>query len=176
MLSFCLGDIIKSSFKLFIYHKGGLTLRNIDLAAVLLLLTLAGCNSDNLHRDAEKEILALERSALDKWAQSNTMGYVDIGADDITWFDFNEGEQQRIEGLASVRQFLKPLNGQIPPHTYEIVNPKIQLYENCAILTFHGKALKTDGTALPTWKATSVHYWKDGKWQQVHAHWSEVYG
>ena len=149
-------------------------LRRFIFVAILSVVILVGCNTGAKHTNANEEIIALERSALDKWAQSNTMGYVDISADDVTWFDFTGVEQPRVEGRDAVKKFLTPLSGQIPLHTYEIVNPKVQVYENCAILTFHWKAVTKDGNPLPVWKATSVYYWKDGKWQQVHANWSEL--
>ena len=151
-------------------------LRKVIFTAMLSLLILAGCNSGTKHPNADEEIIALERSALNKWAQSNTMGYVEIGAEDVTWFDFNEGEQPRIDGLEAVRKYFTALAGQIPPHTYDLVNPKVQIYGNTAILSFHWKASMTDGTPLPVWKATSVYRWKGGKWRQVHAHWSPVQG
>jgi len=148
--------------------------RTAILVTILTLIVLGGCDSDTTHQNADKEIIALERSALDKWSQGNTHGYIDIGADDVTWFDFTPGAQPRIEGLEAVRNYMASLAGQIPPHTYDIVNPKVQVYGNTAILTFHWKASTTDGKALDGWKATSVYHWKDGKWRMVHAHWSIV--
>ena len=150
--------------------------RTAILVIILTLIALGGCDSDTTHQNAGDEIIALERSALDKWSQGNTHGYIDIGADDVTWFDFMPGAQPRIEGLEAVRNYMASLAGQIPPHTYDIVNPKVQVYGNTAILTFHWKASTTDGKALEGWKATSVYHWKNGKWSMVHAHWSIVQG
>ncbi len=144
------------------------------LAVILASTIVGGCDSNTPRQNAEKEIIALERSALDKWAQSNTDGYIDISADEITWFDFTPGAQQRVDGLQAVRNFLGPVAKNIPPHTYTMLNPKVQVYGNTAILTFHWKASMTDGKPLDEWKATSVYNWKDGKWRQVHAHWSVV--
>jgi uncharacterized protein (TIGR02246 family) len=144
------------------------------LTAILPLLTLGGCDADTTHPNAAEEIIALERSALDKWSQANSLGYIDISADDVTLLDFTPGEQLRIEGLEALRNYMAPVAEQVPPHTYEIVNPKVQSYGNTAILTFHWKASTTDGKALEGWKATSVYHWKDGKWRMVHAHWSIV--
>ena len=78
--------------------------RTAILAAILPLLTLGGCESDTTHQNADKEVIALERSALDKWAQSNTDGYLEIAAEDVTWFDFTEGEQLRREGRLLVHE------------------------------------------------------------------------
>ena len=148
--------------------------RTLFLAVILAWLILGGCDSDKSHQNTGQEIIALERSALDKWAQSNTGGFIDISSDDVTWFDFQPGAQQRIDSIGAVRNYLAPLTGQIPLHTYELVNPKVQVYGNTAILTFHWKATMTDGKPLDGWKATSVYNRKEGKWRQVHAHWSPV--
>jgi ketosteroid isomerase-like protein len=148
--------------------------RTTILIAILALIILAGCDSNAPRQNADQEIIALERSALDKWAQSDTGGYVDISADDITWFDFTPGEQLRIDGLQAVRNYLKPFIGNIPPHTYDLVNPKVQMYGNTAVLTFHWKGSLTDGTPLDGYKVTAVYNWKDGEWRQVHAHWSVI--
>jgi uncharacterized protein (TIGR02246 family) len=149
-------------------------IRSAILSALLALVILGGCDSNKSIQNAEQEIIALERSALDKWAQSNTGGYIDLCADDVTWFDFQPGAQPRIDGIEAVRNYMAPIAGQIPLHTYEIVNPKVQVYGNTAILTFHWKASMSDGKPLDEWKTTSVYNRKDGKWRQVHAHWSPV--
>jgi len=148
--------------------------RTAILLTTLQLLVIGGCNSNTPNKNADEEIIALERSALDKWSQSNTRGYVDISADDVTWFDFTPGKQLRIDGIEAFRNYMASLAGQIPLHTYDIVNPKVQVYGNTAILTFHWNASTPDGQPLPSWKATSVYNWKDGKWHMVHAHWSNV--
>lgn len=135
-----------------------------------------GSTSNVIDTNAGEEIIALERSALDKWAQGDTTGYVDIGADDVTWFDFTEGEQLRLEGLEAFRNFLAPLAKEIPPHTYDMLDPKLQIYGDSAVLTFHWKGSLSDGSQLPKWKATEVYHRKDGKWRQVHGHWSIVQG
>ncbi len=150
--------------------------RKITVVAMLPLLALGGCDAGPMHSNADEEVIALERSALDKWAQSDATGYVDILADDATWFDFTEGNQRRVEGRDAIRQYLAPLAEQVPPHTYDIVNPKVQVYDNVAILTLHWRASLPNGDLLPEWKATSVYRWKDGMWRQVHAHWSLVQG
>ncbi|MBN2631975.1 MAG: nuclear transport factor 2 family protein [Bacteroidales bacterium] len=148
--------------------------RTTILTSILALVMLGGCDNNTPVQNIDQEIIALERSALDKWAQSNTGGYVNISADDVTWFDFNPGAQLRMDGIQEVRKFLEPLSGNIPPHTYDLVDPKVQVYGSTAVLTFHWKASMADGTPLGGWKATSVYTLKDDNWRQVHAHWSVV--
>jgi ketosteroid isomerase-like protein len=151
-------------------------LRSAIFTAILSVLFLSGCESNAPRLNAAQEVTTLERSALDKWAQGKPLGFVDIGADDVTWFDFNPGPQGRVEGLEAVRNMLAPLAQQIPPHTYELVDPKVQVYGNTSILTFHWSGTTTEGQPMGKWKVTSVYHWKDGKWWMVHAHWSPVQG
>ncbi len=94
------------------------------LTAILALVILVGCDSNTPRQNADQEIIALERSALDKWAQSETGGYIEISAEDITWFDFTPGEQLRVDGLQAVRNFLKPLDANI---RIPSVNPPFKL-------------------------------------------------
>ena len=148
--------------------------RTAILLTTLQLLVIGGCNSNTPNKNADEEIIALERSALEKWSQSNTRGYVDISADDVTWFDFTPGKQLRIDGIEEFRNFVEPMGKEIPPHKYALANPKVQLYGNTAILTYHWNASTPDGQPIPSWKATSVYNWKDGKWSMVHCHYSIV--
>ncbi|MCA1757862.1 MAG: nuclear transport factor 2 family protein [Bacteroidales bacterium] len=148
--------------------------RTAIITAILASVISGGCDSDIATQNDGQEIIALERSALDKWAQSNTSGYISISADDITWFDFLPGQQSRVDSLQAVSKYLEALEDILQPHTYEMVKPKVQIYGNTAILTFHWFGSMTDGTPLGGWKTTSVYTMKDGKWRQVHAHWSTV--
>ena len=147
--------------------------RTAILALILPLVLFGGCNSGTRPRNAEQEIIALERSAADQWSRGNPLGYANNAADDVTWFD-DIGAQSRVVGLAAYRKYLASLEGQIPPHTYEIVDPKVQLYGDIAILTFHWHGAMTDGKPMPKWKVTSVYQYSGGKWHMVHANWSLV--
>lgn len=147
-----------------------MSLRGI-LALILPMVLFGGCRSGTTHRNSEQEIIALEQSALDQWSQGNPLGYADIAADDITWFD-DIGAQSRIEGLAAYRQYLASLKGQIPPHTYEVVNPNLKVHGDTGILTFHWRGSIADGQPLPKWKVTSVYQHSGDTWHLIHAHWS----
>jgi len=143
------------------------------LVAILSIALLGGCDSGTTDRNAEQEIIALERSVLDQWSQGNPLGYVNNAADDFTYFD-DIGAQSRIEGLEAARKYFSDLKGKIPPHTYEIVRSKVQVYDDIGILTFHWHASTSDGKSLPKWKATVIYRHSGGKWQSVHANWSVV--
>jgi ketosteroid isomerase-like protein len=155
-------------------QKGVAMVRTGILAAVVPLLVITGCHTNAPPQDATQEVIALECSALDRWSQGDPLGYLDIAADDVTWFDFTPGPELRSDGLEAVRNLLAPLASQIPPHTYELVDPKVQVYGDTAILTFHWSGTTTDGQPMGEWRATSVYHWKDDTWRMVHANWSAV--
>lgn len=122
---------------------------------------------------AQEAILAQEYRSLERWSQGDPVGYSAAAAPDITYLD-DIGAQHRIEGIEALREYLTALQGQIPVHSYEVVDPKVQVLGDVGILTFRYHASSPDGGALPPWKATTVYRRGDGRWQMVHAHWSMV--
>ena len=123
--------------------------------------------------NAEQAILDQERRALDQWASGNPLGYIDIDADDVTYFD-DIGAHSRIDGLDRLRTYLAGLVGKIPPHRYDLVDPKVQIYGDVAILTLRYQPSDAGGKPLTAWKATSVYRRSATDWRIVHAHWSMV--
>jgi ketosteroid isomerase-like protein len=98
---------------------------------------------------------------------------VDNAADDITYFD-DIGAHRRVDGIEAVRDYLASLEGEIPPHEYELLDPKVQIYGDTGVLTMRYQATMADGQPGPPWKATSVYRRTAGEWRMVHAHWSLV--
>ena len=133
--------------------------RTAILVAILSLLTWAGAVRI-LHTKTPIKKSLPRRSALESGLKSYSIGYIDMSADDVTWFDFTPGKQLRMEGIEAFRNFLEPMGKEIPPHKYDLANPKVQLYGNTAILTYHWNASTPDGQQIPSWKATSVYNWK----------------
>jgi hypothetical protein len=123
--------------------------------------------------DAEITILAQERRALDQWSAGNALGYIQIDADDVTYFD-DIGAHTRVDGIEAMRTYFASLEGKIPPHNYEIEDHRVQIYDNVAILTFHYQPYTEDGTRITRWKASSIYRWMGQECRIVHAHWSLV--
>jgi ketosteroid isomerase-like protein len=139
-------------------------IRTAMLAVIAPLLVIIGREANAPRRNAAQEVVALERGALDEYSQENPLGLVDIAADDVTWFDFTPGPQLRVEGLEAVRNLLAPLASQVPPHTYELLDPRVQVCGDTGILTFHWSGTTTDGQHMGEWKATSIYHWTNGSW------------
>jgi ketosteroid isomerase-like protein len=123
--------------------------------------------------NSEAAILAQARSELDCWSNGDTIGYGQSAADDVTYFD-NLGAQTLIDGIQAFSEYLSALVGQIPKHTYEIVDPKVQMYGDIGILSLHYHAFTADGEILTRGKGTCVYRQADGAWQMVHTHWSAL--
>ncbi len=157
--------------------KVNLNMCNCALLFLLaLIFTSCGkCDKVVTHENVEQTIIALERKGLDQWSKGNPAGFLEIFADDMTYFD-DIAASTRIDGLEEMQNYVATtLEGNIPPHKYELLDTKVQVYGDIAILTlqYHSNVLGPNGEKAPPWKATSVYRWNEGKWLVVHAHWSE---
>jgi ketosteroid isomerase-like protein len=138
----------------------------------LLVCLLVGCGAGSAgQNDAAEAIVAQERRALDQWARGNPLGYLEIAAGDVTYFD-DIGAHARVSGRDALRGYFASLKGKIPPHRYEMLDPKVQLYGDIGILTLRYHAYGAAPAPQARWKATSVYRRMDDQWRIVHAHWS----
>jgi hypothetical protein len=84
------------------------------------------------------ELVALERFALDRWIRLDPQGYLDLQAQEITYFDpFTE---RRVNGLDAMQSRLAPMKKMKPPFTdprYDMIDPKLQCHGDVALLTFN---------------------------------------
>lgn len=146
----------------------------ILLVSILLIFTSCEMEQDTLIiENVEQAILAKERQALDRWSAGDPLGFAVNFANDATYFD-DIAAHTRLDGLEEIKKHLGSLEGQIPEHNYEIVDPKVQVFGRVAILTLRYHGSTADGQPGPPWKATSVYNFINDDWQVVHAHWSLV--
>jgi ketosteroid isomerase-like protein len=152
--------------------------------SVLLLLCglVASCatpSQDGASTDrVAEEIIALERSALDRYVSADPQGYVDLYAQDVTYFD--PTTEQRVDGLTAMQQRMAPMKDLKLPFTnprYEMNNPKVVQHGDMALLTFnlvnYGKPLNQPTEAvLARWNSSEVYGRVAGKWRIIHSHWS----
>lgn len=146
------------------------------ISFLLLTVTfLSACVTEPsapVHENVEETIMALESEALDQWSQGNPAGYPMHASDDVTYVD-DIGAQNRLVGIEALNAYAEALGENVPPHSYEMVDPLVQVYGDVAILTFQYHS-KIDTMSGPPWKATSVYHFNDSTWQMVHANWSLV--
>ena len=123
------------------------------------------------------ELVALERSALDRWITVDPQGYLDLYASEISYFD--PLIDRRVDGLAAMEQYVAPMRGMKSPvkdPRYEINGPRVQRDGNVAILTFnlvnYGKLGDQPEAVLARWNSTEVYRRTNGRWKIMHSHWS----
>ncbi len=146
----------------------------ILLVSILLIFTSCEMEKSTLtEEDVEQTILAKERKALDRWSAGDPSGFSVNFAENATYFD-DIAAHTRLDGLDEIQKHIASLEGKIPIHNYEIVDPKVQVFGEVAILTLRYHGSLPDGQPTPPWKATSVYHLVDNNWQIVHAHWSLV--
>lgn len=115
-------------------------------------------------------LLALERAALDRWSQGDTLGYTAAMADHATLLD--HATRELLQGLAAIREHAGAFQGKINIPRYEIVNPVIHHDGDLAVLAFNWDPYAADGQLIMRWNATSVYGRVNGQWRIIHAHWS----
>ncbi|MBW6537581.1 MAG: nuclear transport factor 2 family protein, partial [Mariniphaga sp.] len=59
-------------------------------------------------------------------------------------------------------------------HKYEMVDPRIQIYGETAIMTFEYHIFMPESELAGRWKATDVYQRVDSDLKIVHSHWSIV--
>ena len=75
----------------------------------LCLIFVSSCSPDNRKGGSvtlSQEIIALERSALDRWITFDPQGYLDLGAPELTYFD--PYRDKRVDGLQALKALLEP--------------------------------------------------------------------
>jgi uncharacterized protein (TIGR02246 family) len=152
-------------------------LRTLAAISVPIAATLIACGGPSFGIQVPQgadEVIALERSALDRWGKGDVGGFLSLYADEITYFDPLQG--RRVDGLPAIRAVYEPFAGKFTVDRYEMLNPKVQRYGDVAVLTYHIQnfARQADGTERPTtrWNVTEVFRRIDGTWRTVHSHFS----
>src|SRR5213592_684648 len=85
-----------------------------------------------------EQIIAIERSALDRWINFDPQGYLDLFAAEVTYFD--PIPEKRVDGVEAMKTVLAPLKnfkGSIKQARYEMIAPKVQHHGDVALLTFN---------------------------------------
>ena len=125
-------------------------------------------------RDVKGTVIALERAALDRWGKGDPWGPLELCADEVTYFD--PDLKQRMNGLESLQDLLAPLQGQIRIERYDMIDPRVQVHDDIAVLTYNlvDHVRTSDGSLTRScWNSTEVYHHAGGKWRIIHSHWSQ---
>jgi uncharacterized protein (TIGR02246 family) len=123
----------------------------------------------------ENEILTHEHEMWDRWSAGDPTGFAESFHDDATLFRWHDVQTQaRLDSKEEIQEYLNAFIGNIPAHKYEMVDPKIQIHGETAIMTFEYHIIMPDGESVGRWKATDVYQLVNSELKIVHSHWSLV--
>jgi hypothetical protein len=144
-------------------------------AAILFftaVLLSGGCSS---HRGTEPDgkevsntIINMEKTALDRWGKGDPSGFLEISAPDVVYFD--PRLEQRLDGIGALTKLYESVRGKIHIDHYELVNPKVQIAGDAAVLTFNFVAHAND--KIDRWNCTEVYRRQNNQWRIIQTHWS----
>jgi ketosteroid isomerase-like protein len=118
-------------------------------------------------------IIALERSAMDRWGKGDPQGFVEIFADEVTYFD--PSTERRVDGIEAMRKLFAPITGLVKLSRYEILNPDVYRRGELAVLSYNlvTYGQRPDGAQqVARWNVSEAYAQLGGKWKIVHSHFS----
>lgn len=145
----------------------------ISLSTVFIFLAfwLVNFNGSKPEDDANI-ILNKEKAALTKWANRDVWGYLNLFAEDATYFD--PGTKMKLRGYESIKDYIAPWDGKVYSPSYEIINRDIRIIEKTGILTYNLYNFDEKGDTTALWNSTEIYQKIKGNWKIVHSHWSLV--
>jgi len=143
--------------------------RNLLVLAASIMLS-AAVTAQEFRPEA---IIALERGAMDRWGRGDPQGFIEIFADEVTYFD--PSTERRVDGIEAMRALFAPIVGLVKLSRYEFLHPDVYRRGDLAILSYNlvTYSQKPDGAPLVTrWNVTEAYAPIGGKWKIVHSHFS----
>ena len=123
-------------------------------------------------RTLAEYIIGLEKSALNKWFNGDTSGYEWLWSQrSFSYFDAVVTE--RIDDHATIAAFLKTIDGKLFADSYDFRNPRVQIGQDMAVLTFQLFAK----TTLIDMAYNCIEVFQkeeDGEWHVIHSTWSFI--
>ncbi|HZF72214.1 MAG TPA: nuclear transport factor 2 family protein [Gemmatimonadaceae bacterium] len=125
-------------------------------------------------RTSADQILMLERGALDRWGKGDPVGFLELYAADITYFD--PVTAMRIDGHHAMENYYRPWVDKIQIARYEMLNAHVVVDGNMALLTYNLVNYIRDAQGIESvgsrWNSTTVYQHYDNTWKAIHSHWS----
>jgi ketosteroid isomerase-like protein len=142
-----------------------LLVKVVLLCVMMASVAMADTKSNS---DTAREILALEKVAMERWCKGDVEEYLHNSSDDVTYFD--PFTAKRLNGLSELSALYRSFAGQFHFDRFEFVDPKIQRSGSVAVLTYN--LITYVGSKEERWNATMVYQKARGKWKVIHTHMS----
>lgn len=142
----------------------------MHFASVILPLLAAVCApAAAAAESAETAIVSMEKAALERWTHGDPSGFLEISAPDVVYFD--PYLDHRLDGHAALTKLYESLRGEVHAERFELIDPKVQLIGNAAVLTFNFVSWD-EKNAADRWNCTEVYRKDTDGWRIVQTHWS----
>lgn len=105
---------------------------------------------------------------MEGWRSGDPGPQLAITDPEITYF--HAVAETRLDGLPAVRELYERFRGTPLFDSYEILNPKVQVSGEVAILTY--RFARHNGTITTFWNSTQVYGKRKEGWRVIHSHWS----
>lgn len=123
-------------------------------------------------RKLAEHIIGLEKVALDKWFNGDTSGYKQLWSKrSFTYFD--AVVEKRVDDHATIAEFLKTIDGKLFADSYDFRNPRVQIGNDMAVLTYQLFAKTT--LIDMEYNCIEVYQKEDeDQWRVIHSTWSVI--
>jgi ketosteroid isomerase-like protein len=125
--------------------------------------------SESQQSQVADTIIAMERSALDRWGNGDPSGFLEISDKDVVYFD--PLQPKRINGIGELRALYESIRGKVRVARYELLEPRVQVVGDAAVLTFNYTSEGFDGSTS-RWNCTEVYQRRNNEWRIIQTHWS----
>lgn len=144
----------------------------LAITVILLGAGIVMASDGTQDKDVAETIISMEKAALQRWINGDPWGFIEIFAPEIT---YHEPEiELRIDGFEAMKDFLAAFEGQIYADSFELLNPRVQLHGDVAVLSFNFvEYTESEGNKSESrWNATEVYLKTAEGWRIIHSHWS----
>ena len=118
---------------------------------------------------AKEEVLRIERAALERWGRGDPDGFLEVTANDVTYFD--PFLDRCIVGFEALASYYDNVRGKIWLDKFDIVDPRVQVFGDVAVLSYRFDSWTSDGSSHH-WNATEVYRREPRGWVICHTHWA----
>ena len=136
------------------------------LVATAWYINYRGKKSEN----PSEIIIKQEKDALDRWNSRDVWGYLNLFAEDASYFD--NTTKKKLQGYKEIKDYIAPFNGQIYCPKYEMKNIDVAVERNMAVLSYNLYNFNEQGDTIMIWNSSEAYQKIEGEWKIIHAHWS----
>lgn len=133
-----------------------------------LLIVLVSFAAPAMATGTEDTIISLEKNALESWEHGDPSAFLNLSAQDVVYFD--PFLSQRITGKQALTRYYEQLRGKIRADHYQMVEPRVQILNDAAVLTFNFTSTNSKGPHY--WNCTEVYRHDPTGWHIIQTHWS----